>query len=151
MITQASLKLRIEAEIESLHDFISAWFRGECAASDDAFADGFTCRLDQNFINIQPSGEVLTRNDLLEPIRAAYGTNSEFRITISDVSVQHIDHDGGMVLATYVEHQSGARNTTPAANARISSVLFRNIAGDDRLLWLHIHETAVRALNEPAS
>ena len=47
------------------------------------------------------------------------------------------------VLATYVEHQDGARNTTPSSNTRISTVLFRVDQTDGPLTWLHIHETWV--------
>jgi hypothetical protein len=49
--------------------------------------------------------------------------------------------EAGLVLATYVEAQSGARNTTPADNLRHSTVLFERTG--DRLVWRHLHETAV--------
>jgi hypothetical protein len=42
---------------------------------------------------------------------------------------------------TYVEDQSGARNTTPADNLRRSTVLFERMAV--RLVWRHLHETAI--------
>jgi hypothetical protein len=48
-----------------------------------------------------------------------------------------------LVLAAYVEAQTGARNTTPADNLRHSTVLFERIAG--RLVWRHLHETAFAA------
>ena len=48
-----------------------------------------------------------------------------------------------LVLATYVEAQSGARNTTPADNQRHATVLFERMAG--RLVWRHLHETALDA------
>jgi hypothetical protein len=49
--------------------------------------------------------------------------------------------EAGLVLATYVEAQTGARNTTPADNLRHSTVLFERTG--ERLVWRHLHETAV--------
>ncbi len=94
-------------------------------------------------INIQPDGTKLTRDELIEPIRAAFGANPDFYITISRVELLWTGEQGRFLLATYVEHQSGARNTIPPANDRIASVLFRFDAERDHLRWLHIHETAL--------
>lgn len=132
---------RMRLEIETLHDFIAAWFRGDVEQSDVVFDNGLGSRLDGGLINIQPSGEVLSRLQLVDGIRAGYGRNREFRIEISDVVVRWADKDRALV--TYVEFQQGARNTVPADNARISSVLFcADAGGGDALRWMHIHETA---------
>ena len=136
------IRALVTAEVVALHDFISAWFRGDIPNTDAVFMRGFANRTAPDLVNIQPSGAVLTRADLLEPIRAAYGANPDFRIAISDVAIRFVDAEQGLVLATYVEHQTGARNTTPSDNDRVSTVLFRREDGD-RLVWLHIHETAV--------
>lgn len=137
------MKARVTGEIEALHAFISAWFRGECEHSDRAYQSGLLDRLAPDMVNIQPSGETLSLADLVEPIRAAYGVNPDFRIRISDVDVRYVDAGADLVLATYLEHQGGARNTTPSSNTRTSTVLFRVSQGGDQLTWLHIHETAV--------
>ena len=132
------------AEIEGLHAFISQWFRGELERTSEIYERGFTERLSDNLVNIQPSGQVLTRADLLDPIEAAHGANPDFRISISDVTLRHVSKDQTLIQATYVEHQIGARNTTPPDNDRISTVLFSRDPHTDRLTWLHLHETAVR-------
>lgn len=133
----------IREEIEVVHRFITAWFRGETPNTDEAFAAGLADRLAPGFVNIQPAGRVLERDHLLSPIRDAHGANPEFGITISDTTLRHVDDPGELVLATYVETQTGARHSTPPTNARISTVLMRRDAGTGRLDWMHLHETAV--------
>ena len=143
MPDSVNIHTRIAHEIESLHEFIARWFRGDCERSDAAFDAGIARRLAPQLVNIQPSGQTLTLQQLVEPIRAAYGLNPDFRIRISDVVLRYIDDSSKLVLATYLEHQSGARNTIPSSNTRTSSVLFQLEPDGDRLVWLHIHETAV--------
>ena len=134
----------VKGEIEFLHAFIASWFRGECEQTDAVYKAGLMDRLAPDLVNIQPSGQTLSLAELVEPIHAAYGVNPDFRIRISDVVVRFVDQSSGLVLATYLEHQSGARNTVPSSNTRTSTVMFQATEARDRLTWLHIHETAVR-------
>lgn len=46
-----------------------------------------------------------------------------------------------LALATYVEAQTGARNTTPPDNLRRSTVLFDTSA--TQLIWRHLQETGL--------
>lgn len=127
----------VKQEVERLHAFISGWFRGEIDAAE--FEPAFAARLDPDFENIQPSGRVLKRADLLEPIRAAHGTNPDFRITIREPRV--LGTWPGLILATYVEEQFGALNSDPPDNDRRSTALF--LADGPDLVWRHLQETAV--------
>lgn len=126
------------AEIERLHAFIESWFRG--TMPKDTFAEGFANRLHTGFENIQPSGDVLSRADLLDPIRDAHGANRDFRIEIRDVRLLGVWPETNLLQATYIESQSGARNSD-ARNDRRSTVLFEAPLG--RLIWRHLQETAV--------
>ena len=128
---------RLRHEIEDVHGFIAAWFRGDVARDDALFETGLAGRLAAEFVNIQPSGRLLSRADLVEGVRAGFGQSPEFQITISDVVLRFAADK--LALVTYVEHQSGARNSAPQ-NSRISSVWFHVVA-DGRPVWLHIHET----------
>ena len=139
-----SLEKLVTDEIEDLHAFISGWFRGELERNASVYRQGFSNRLAKTFVNIQPSGQVLSRADLLDPIENAHGANSDFRISISSVTLRHVSEDQSLIQATYVEHQTGARNTTPPDNDRISTVLFQRDLATDKLVWLHLHETAIR-------
>ena len=133
----------VREEIEAVHRFISAWFRGEEPNTDQAFAAGLADRLEPGFVNIQPAGRVLECDALLDSLRDGHGTNPQFRIAISDVRLRYADESGELVLATYLETQSGARHSTPPTNARVSTVLMRRTPETGALQWIHIHETAV--------
>ena len=140
-MAEAEIEIAIRREVEALHDFIAGWIRGEIANDKRTFQDGFAARLDQEFRNIQPNGGVLTRDDIVGGIRGAHGASPDFAISVHDVALRGA-YDGGTVfLATYLERQTGAKNTTPPDNDRVSSVLMRR-DGDGRFTWLHLHETA---------
>lgn len=126
------------AEVERLHAFIEGWFRG--TMPKDTFATGFANRLHAGFENIQPSGKVLSRADLLDPIREAHGSNPEFRIEIRELRLLGAWPEAKILQATYVEAQFGARNSDPR-NDRRSTVLFEAPLG--RLIWRNLQETAV--------
>ena len=122
-------------EIVRLHRVIDGWFRGELDATrlEPDFADA----LHPEFENIQPSGLVLSKADLLEPIRSAHGANPDFRIDIEEPRL--LGTWPGLILATYVEFQTGARNSA-AENRRRSTVLFET---GPRLIWRHLQETGL--------
>lgn len=131
------------AEVEALHRFIAEWFQGTEANTPENFEEGFGCRLDSSFINIQPAGQVLSRDALLSAIQDGHGTNPAFTIEIRDLTV-HRELDGGrLLLVTYTEIQSGAKKSNPPTNARLSSVLFERVEGAEYLNWLHLHETKI--------
>lgn len=125
------------SEIERLHAFISGWFRGEIAA--ERFDTEFAGVLDPEFENIQPSGVVLSRSDLLEPIRSLHASNPAFRIEIREPRLLGVWP--GLILATYVEAQFGALNTAPADNNRRSTAVFT--VSESALTWKHLQETAL--------
>jgi len=138
-VGMSQLAHALRREIEDVHAFIASWFRGDLIPDDAVFDNGLCARMAAELVNIQPSGQVLTRSDLVDGIRAGHGSNSNFRISISDVVLRWVGD--GKALVTYVEFQQGARQTVPADNRRISSVLF-DLSGE-RPLWLHIHETGL--------
>ena len=133
----------VRDEIETLHDFFTGWFNGTLPESGEVFAQGLTDHLHPDFEIVLPSGTVCNRDGLLTPVQQAWGTNPEFRAVVRDVRVLGEWPQAGLVLAAYVEAQTGARNTTPADNLRHATVLFERIAG--RLVWRHLHETAFDA------
>ena len=132
---------RTAAEIERLHVVIAAWFRGEGERSDETFERDFTALLHPDFEIVEPSGRVLARAGIVAGIGAAWGTNPDFRIAIEDVRLLAAWPASATCLATYVEAQSGARNTDPPSNRRRSTVLFEDRGG--RLIWRHLHETGL--------
>ena len=88
------------SEIGQVHAFIAAWFRGDVDQDDATFEAQLANRFDPRMINVQPSGQVLTRSDLLDGLRKGYGANADFEIEIlrqvhvADIGVweQHLPH-----------------------------------------------------------
>ena len=126
---------RAHAEVVRLHAVIDAWFRGDLPT--ERFQPEFADALHPAFENIQPSGRALTRAELLGPIHDAHGRNPDFRITIEEPRL--IGTWPGLILFSYVEAQTGARNSAPD-NRRRSSVLFED---GPRLLWRYLQETGL--------
>ena len=139
----SGLLAEVRAEVEALHDFFTAWFGGALPESDEVFTDGLADHFHPDFEIVLPSGTVHDRDGILTPIRQAWGANPGFRAVVRDVRVLGEWPGAGLVLAAYVEAQTGARNTTPADNLRHSTVLFERVAG--RLVWRHVHETGFDA------
>lgn len=130
----------VEREIERLHRFLGDWLNGTAPGTDDAFAEGLENRLHPAFVNIQPAGVALGRDELLDQVRDGHGASPNFCIRIRNVVVRQSLDGAGTILATYEEYQKGARNSARSDNARLSSALFQR-EPNGRLAWLHIHET----------
>ena len=137
-MTDALLE-EVRAEIVRLHDFFTGWFTGTLPG--DAFDEGVAARLHPGFENVQPAGKAMARDVLLNGLRAAHGSNPDFRIEIRETRLLGDWPDCGLVLAGYVEAQFGARNTTPPDNLRRATVLFES--GAKGLIWRYVHETAM--------
>lgn len=135
----------LRGEVEMVHDFIAAWFRGDVAPSAQAFDAQLTDRLAPSLVNIQPSGRVLLRDDLLSAVRDGYRSNPDFQISVEQFALRAVFADATLALATYVEFQRGAKNTTPSDNTRLTTVLFFTPTTSARPTWLHLHETALPA------
>ena len=136
----SDLLAEVRAEIEALHDFFTGWFSGALPESDEVFARGLADHFHPEFEIVLPSGTVHDRDGILTPVHQAWGTNPGFSAVTRDVRILGEWPQAGLVLAAYVEAQTGARNTTPADNLRHSTVLFEHTG--ERLLWRHLHETA---------
>ena len=128
------IEAAVQREIDDLHQFFVGWFSGELPKSD--FDNGFLTRFDPDFRLIPPAGSILTRDEIATGVRAGYATNPDFRIAIRNVKIRRVlDRH---TLATYEEWQRNAVASTPADNARIATVLFKNC---EPLSWQHIHVT----------
>ena len=136
------LEQSLLAEVVAFHDFIAQWFRGEVEDDPLLFDHHMKQKLAPDFINIQPSGLVLTRGELLDPIFQAHGVNADFDISIREFHLMFVGVQDSFAVVRYIEDQSGARNTNPPNNSRISSVGFRL---EDQILWQFCHETGLKS------
>ena len=130
----------LRGEVEALHEFISAWIRGDVARSNALFDERFGGRLSADFFNIQPSGAVLSREGLTRSIFDAHGANPKFAIDVSRFHLLHVTPDRSRAVASYLERQSNARNTVPPTNDRQSIVFFDLRDAPHRVAWQYLHE-----------
>lgn len=130
----ASTDDAVREEIEALHRFFVGWFSGRLSLPQ--FESGFLARFSPDFLLIPPAGTRLDLGQVSSAIRSAHATNPEFRIAIRNVTT--LRRFDGHVLASYEEWQRNALASSPPDNARIATVLFRDVLP---LRWLHIHET----------
>ena len=126
---------RCTAEIEELHDFFTAWFRGELPADDESFAR-FASAMHEGFEIVSPDGTTLAREAILQAVRGGHGANPDVSITIRNPRLLH--HRGELALMAYEECQTTANTTL----SRLSTALFIDAAGTPNgVQWLHLHET----------
>ena len=130
----STLESDVRDEIVALHEFFVGWFSGTLPKS--AFETQFLSRFSPDFLLIPPAGTLLTLEDFQTGLRAAHGTNPDFRIAIRNVKLRRVLDSH--ILATYEEWQRNALASKPPDNARIASVLFNR---NQSLEWLHVHET----------
>ena len=125
----------VSIEIERMLQFIAAWFRGECEPG--AFQKGFAEALHPEFQRIQPSGRPLDRIQMIDALRDANGASRFFRVEARNIRL--VRSTDGTSIATYEEHQRGARNSD-IVNVRHAMVLFEH---GPRLRWRYVHETSI--------
>lgn len=123
-----------EREVESLHAFFGAWYRGEL--SSERFARVETA-LAPSFERVTPDGTIQDRETVLAGVEAARGEHTEaFEIGIEDFEL--IDRTDGRALVRYVERQ------TPGDD-RLSAALFDagtpESGAEGRPSWLYLQET----------
>jgi len=139
-LTETDLRRTVQVEIEALHKVIETWIRGDQPADNSWFGANFSQRLAPGFVNIQPAGKALTRAELIGDIETMHGANPAFAISIRDVRLVAIFAACDAVVATYIEDQTGARNSA-ARNSRVSTVTMRLVG--EMPQWLHLQETAI--------
>ncbi len=124
---------QVTKEIVDLHDFFTQWFNG--TTQRDQLESRFLTNLHEDVIFIPPEGHILSRSMLKEGFDKGFGSNTDFRIQIRDVTIRH--KIGNLVLATYTEWQAGATQSENI-NARVTTVLMEMGVS---IKWLHIQET----------
>jgi len=137
MVDRPDVHAGVTAEIRRLHVALEAWFHGSMAA--ERFDRELAEPLHPAFEIVMPSGTRLGRDAMLDGLRAGHGANPDFRITIEEPRL--LGTWPGLILAGYVELQTGARNSA-AENRRRSTVLFEV---GPRMLWRHLHETGLES------
>lgn len=123
------------SEVIELHRFFESWLSGALEQSSSVFSR-FEQALAKGFVMIEPSGQRLQRDQLMDHFWQAYATvPTPFRIEVRNTTVRELTPS--LALVCYEEWQLGAERT-----ARISSALLRcQNQEEGRIDWLHVQET----------
>ena len=127
---------RVRDAIVAQHEFFTKWVRGECAG-DDATFDAGVRRLSAELIGIMPGGKAFTFDAFSQYMRSIYASNPKFRIKIRNVAIRH--HIGPVFVVNYDEWERDAKDSTPANNGRLTTMVLRE--SDDDFEILQVHET----------
>jgi len=128
----------VRREIVEIHDFFTDWFNG--SVDRDQLEVRLLSRLHPDFLIISPAGDAQNVENIRAGFPRAYGTNTDFRIQVRDVEIRQ--KIGSLILATYTEWQTGARDSGDSNNARLTTVLLEE---GQPIIWRHIHETSLPA------
>jgi len=126
-------------EIVELHSFFQDWFNGKLEKNEKMF-QRFPSVLDDKFELITPSGQKLTRDEILKIVWNSYATraNSDNPMNIWIENFNYKQISEGLFLVTYEEwHKIDVNNT-----GRLSTAIFQK--SDNKfngINWVHVHET----------
>ena len=125
-------------EIEALHRFFEAWYRGVPKNTETAFAR-FPEVLAADFRIISPDGRRSSRAEVLEAVRGGHGSRPDaFRIEIRNVEAREVGKT--VLLAGYEEWQHDGGTVR---GWRSTAVFTRYAAAPGGLLWHHVQETGL--------
>ena len=130
-----------EKEVIDLHQFFAQWFRAEIENNDEEFSR-LEKALDPKFTLIVPTGEVQSREKLLQQLRAGYASRKDdekdYRLWVKNIKCHLVE--GNLCLVTYEEWGDVNGKIT----ARLSSALFRrNPKTINGVEWVHVHEVYI--------
>jgi hypothetical protein len=123
-------------EIRDLHAFFEAWLGGSCP--QDGVFHRVEAALAPDFTLVAPSGQRLSRSEVLAWLRSAYGSRhnpGRFRISIDELAVVHCE--APLIVMSYVEAQQGVEK-----NVRRSLAILRE--AEDApcgVIWVALQET----------
>ncbi len=132
---QSALLAHGQREISELHRFFQDWYRGVPARGFERFEQA----LDPDFVIILPDARVLSRDQIVQAVRAQRGSDPEAVLEIRNVALRSAQST--VSIFSYEEWQG--RGGGPL-QGRLSSVVFvRDARAPNGLRWLHVHETAL--------
>jgi hypothetical protein len=133
--------IRYFDEVTGLHRFIQAWLTGELPKTQEAFAR-FRGALADDFLMVSPRGNRADKARVADGLWDAHASQEpSFVIEIRNLSLRLTF--GSFTLITYEEWQSARLQT-----ARLSTVLFRTVENEDRVRWVHVHETWLPGMSD---
>jgi len=127
---------RCREEVFELHRFFEDWFGGVLANWEDNFLR-FSGVVAEDFEIISPAGKLSAREEILEGLESAHGTQSGegMRIWIEDYRSRALSDD--IQLVTFEEWQRVGGNT----RVRLSTAILRRAPSTPNgVEWVRVHE-----------
>lgn len=124
----------ISNEIEGLHNFFQQFFTGEI--QQDTISR-FSLVLEDDFSLITPSGQLITRENILAMVKQSYDSRKNMRIWTNDIVTRSLSNN--LYVTTYQELQEIENGTK---TVRLSTAIFR--IDEAKVTWIHVHETWVK-------
>jgi hypothetical protein len=127
---------QIETAIHDIHDFFTDWVGGRCPGDAETFKKNALDRISDNLVAIFPAGRRFGKDDFKGYMSSIYGSNPEFRISISDIRINHVSDT--MAVVNYQEWQKAAKDSDRPNNGRITTmVLGEKAPGSIEILQVH--------------
>ena len=128
-----------KSEVIRLHEFFEQWLKGEIENTEDNFKQ-FTSVIGKEFLLIAPTGEKISRKDIIKRIKNDYGKHidegSRYRLFVKNIRCRVLE--GNLCLVLYEEWA----NLKDKVISRMSSALFRKKEDTPNSVeWTHVHET----------
>jgi len=124
-------------EIESIHNFFEQWLNGIIKPSKKNFLR-IVKALATEFQLITPSGDLLSRDELLARFEKSYGTRKDNPMFIWTKGFTFKKLNPNYMVVIYQEW----RKISDVEKGRISTAIFRrNGLAPNKVEWIHLQET----------
>ena len=112
-----SLENRAFALIKRTNDGIAAWLNGTAELNEETFA-ALSASSHPELTNIFPSGAIVAKAGIWDGLKKAYGGNKLFQIATPRKYFKLLLEDTRVVVAEFIELQSGAEAVEQAEDQR---------------------------------
>jgi hypothetical protein len=121
-------------EVYELHDYLSAWLKGEVPRNDSK-PERLAHVLADDFIVVHPNGRHSSKAEAVQGFGSAWREKpASYALRVADVETRLIGD--GICLATYKEWHQGE-----PGRGRVAAAVLRRRAGGDGIEWLFLQET----------
>ncbi|ERH11586.1 MAG: hypothetical protein J07HB67_00594 [halophilic archaeon J07HB67] len=144
MTAETTLAAAARREIEALHDFFGAWFRGDL--DHEAFGRPVET-LGPSFRMVRPDGRELAREAVIDGVRSGHASEPDdppFEILVRDQRVQWTSDD--RCLVRYEEWQRSAGRWR---GRRSTAAFVRDRSAPAGVVWSDLHETWIDGEDPP--
>ncbi len=126
-----------EKEVVDMHRFFSEWYTGVLPENDENF-DRFYTVMNEKVGFVGTEGAVITKSDLIDWIKKAYGSHKPGAFAIEIKNFQYLAGHGDLHILGYEEWQLIAGNQIILETTTVLKEIKNHY---NQLEWLRIHVT----------